>query len=61
MEKDFTIKCYHNEHKISVSEYDDGIWISLVMAGAHVYTTISKEQALKLAKALTELAEEVAA
>jgi hypothetical protein len=50
------IKCEGNS-SVSVSEFDGGVWISIHRVGAYTSTPMTREQAVELRNALTQMME----
>jgi hypothetical protein len=47
-----TISC-QDHSTVNLSEYDDGVWISVHRTGAHVGVPLTRKQAIELRDALT--------
>ena len=58
--KEFSISA-NEGNRVFVDAYDDGIWLSMTVRGGSAYTTMTREQAKEMLKALeTILASETA-
>jgi hypothetical protein len=50
---EFAIKTSDGDRTIRISPYDDGVWLSMSMAGCNAYTNMTKAEAEQLINALT--------
>ena len=50
---EFAIKTDGGNHTIRISDYDNGVWLSLFMPGCNAYATLTKAEAQQLIDALT--------
>lgn len=48
---EITIKTTYSD-RVNVSDFDDGVWLSIQVSGGSAYTTLTKEQAKELLEAL---------